>query len=142
MRVQAHRAGPAGEQYSAVQVEWKNDVARLIENPMTSDVLLRDVTEADLPIFFEQQRDGRQPDGRLSRPDPADRERPSRRNGPRSLRDDTVTKKAILVNGQVAGSVSALRPLVGANSKSPIGLARSIGAEGIATKALTAFWAT
>ncbi|HKA21153.1 MAG TPA: GNAT family N-acetyltransferase, partial [Blastocatellia bacterium] len=24
---------------------------------MTSDVLLREVTEGDLPIFFEQQRD-------------------------------------------------------------------------------------
>ena len=41
---------------------------------MTNDVLLRDVTEADLPIFFEQQDSAANHMAAFTAKDPADRD--------------------------------------------------------------------
>lgn len=69
------------------------------------DVLLRDVTEDDLPAFFGQQLD---PDANrmaaFTVEDPADREAFDAR-WVRILEDETITKKAVLFGGRIVGSV-------------------------------------
>ena len=105
---------------------------------MTSDVLLRDVTEADLPIFFEQQLDpAANQMAAFTAKDPADREAFTAKWA-KILGDDTV-KKAILVNGQVAGSVSAFVAPWSGELEVTYWLGREYWGRGIATKALTAF---
>ena len=105
---------------------------------MTSDVLLRDVTEADLPIFFEQQRDpAANQMAAFTAKDPADREA-FMAKWARILGDDTV-KKAVLVNGQVAGSVSAFVAPWSGQLEVTYWLGREYWGRGIATKALTEF---
>ena len=106
---------------------------------MTSDVLLRDVTEADLPIFFEQQRDpAANQMAAFTAKDPADREAFTAKWA-KILGDDTVTKKAILVNGQVAGSVSSFVAPWSGQLEVTYWVGREYWGRGIATKALTAF---
>ena len=106
---------------------------------MTSDVLLRDVTETDLPIFFEQQRDpAANQMAAFTAKDPADREAFTAKWA-KILGDDTVTKKAILVNGQVAGSVSSFVAPWSGQLEVTYWVGREYWGRGIATKALTAF---
>jgi RimJ/RimL family protein N-acetyltransferase len=106
---------------------------------MTSDVLLRDVTEADLPIFFEQQRDpAANQMAAFTAKDPADREAFTAKWA-KILGDDTVTKKAVLVNGLVAGSVSAFVAPWSGQLEVTYWLGREYWGRGIATKALTEF---
>ena len=106
---------------------------------MTSDVLLRDVTEADLPIFFEQQRDpAANQMAAFTAKDPADREAFTAKWA-KILGDDTVTKKAILVNGQVAGSVSSFVAPWSGQLEVTYWVGREYWGRGIATKALTEF---
>ena len=69
---------------------------------MTSDVRLRDVTEADLPIFFEHQRD---PDANQMAAFPARDRTAFMAHWTRILGDATIIKKTIVVDGQVAGTV-------------------------------------
>jgi RimJ/RimL family protein N-acetyltransferase len=106
---------------------------------MRSDVVLRDVTEADLPIFFEQQRDpAANQMAAFTAKDPADREAFTAKWA-KILGDDTVTKKAVLVNGQVAGSVSAFVAPWSGQLEVTYWLGREYWGRGIATKALTEF---
>jgi len=74
---------------------------------MRSDVPLRDVTEADLPIFFEQQLD---PDGNhmaaLTAKDPADRNA-FMEHWTMILGDDSIAAKSILLEGHVVGYVAS-----------------------------------
>ena len=105
---------------------------------MTSDVRLRDVAEADLPIFFEQQRDpAANQMAAFTAKDPADREAFAAKWA-KILGNDTV-KKTILVNGQVAGSVSAFVASWSGQLEVTYWLGREYWGRGIATKALTAF---
>jgi RimJ/RimL family protein N-acetyltransferase len=69
---------------------------------MTRDVVLRDVIEADLPTFFEHQRDpeAARMAGFTSREHAAFME-----HWAKILRDDTILKKAILYGGRLAGNV-------------------------------------
>jgi hypothetical protein len=73
---------------------------------LTSEVLLRDVTEGDLPIFFEQQLD---PNANrmaaFTARDPADWDAFTAR-WTRILGDETITKKTILFDGHVAGNTA------------------------------------
>src|SRR5215468_6012369 len=74
---------------------------------MTSDVLLRDVTETDLPILFEQQLDpAANQMAAFTAKDPADRAAFTAKWA-RILDDDSITKRTVLFGGRVAGSVSA-----------------------------------
>jgi len=105
---------------------------------MTGDVLLRDVTEADLPIFFEQQRDpAANRMAAFTAKDPADREAFTAKWA-KILGDDTV-KKAILVDGQVAGSVQSFVAPWSGQLEVTYWVGREYWGRGIATKALTAF---
>src|SRR5881628_3478475 len=72
----------------------------------TTEILLRDVTETDLPIFFEHQRD---PTANFmaafTARDPADRDAFAA-HWKRILGDDTVVVKTVLFEGDVVGSVA------------------------------------
>src|SRR6516162_10487947 len=74
---------------------------------MTGDVLLRDVTEGDLPILFDQQRD---PTANrmaaFTAKDPADRAAFTAKWA-KILGDDSITKRTILFSGQVAGNIGS-----------------------------------
>ncbi len=104
---------------------------------MTSNVLLRDVTEADLPIFFEQQLD---PEANqmaaFTAKDPADRAAFMAR-WTKILGDKTITIKTILVDGQVAGHV--LSHAWFGEPEVSYWLGKEYWGKGIATTALSTF---
>ena len=70
-------------------------------------VVLRDVTESDVPIFFEQQRDSaaNYMAGFTAR-DPSDRDS-FMKHWASILADNTVIAKTVLLDGDVAGSVAS-----------------------------------
>ena len=102
---------------------------------MKSDVLLRDVTETDLPIFFEHEidRDANQ----MAAVPVRDRETFMAHWREKVLADETVTAKTILFNGQVAGNIESWKQ----SGEQTIGywIGREYWSNGIATKALTEF---
>ena len=101
---------------------------------MTSDVRLRDVTDADLPIFFEQQLD---PDANRMAAFPARDRQAFTAHWTKILGDPTIIIKTILFDGQVAGNIVSFeqsgKPLVG------YWLGKEYWGRGIATKALSQF---
>ena len=74
---------------------------------MTSDVRFRDVVEADFPVLFEHQRD---PDGVRMAAFPSRDTDAFVAHWTKILGDETVTAKAIVVDGQVAGHVGSWGP--------------------------------
>src|SRR5829696_9254215 len=105
---------------------------------MTTDVLLRDVTEGDLPIFFEQQRDpAANRMAAFTAKDPADRAA-FMAKWAKILGDDSITKRTILFGGQVAGSVSAFVAPWSGELEVTYWIGREFWGQGIATKALAA----
>ena len=104
---------------------------------MTSDLLLRDVREDDLPIFFEQQLD---PEANymaaFTAENPADRDAfTSHWN--KILGDDATTNKTILFAGQVVGHIASFERLGKPEVSYWIG--KEYWGKGIATKALSVF---
>lgn len=101
---------------------------------MTSDVLLREVTASDLPIFFEQQLD---PDATQMAAFLARDREAFMAHWTKILGDETITKKTILFEGQVAGNIVSFEQfgerLVG------YWLGKEYWGKGIATQALSAF---
>jgi RimJ/RimL family protein N-acetyltransferase len=75
--------------------------------PETHTLLLRDLTEEDLPILFEYQRD---PESNhmaaFTSRDPDDREAFDA-HWAKILSDDSIDNRVILVDGQVVGSIAA-----------------------------------
>ncbi len=107
---------------------------------MNDEVVLRDVMDSDLPIFFEQQRD---PDGfwmaGLGATDPNDREAYMEMWA--TIRNSSHTiMRAILFNGQVAGDIVRFE---GEPGRLEVGywLGKEFWGRGIATRALTTFLA-
>jgi RimJ/RimL family protein N-acetyltransferase len=104
---------------------------------MTGDVLLRDVTADDFPIFFEQQMD---PDANymaaFTAKDPTDREAYLAR-WTRNLRDELNVWRTILYDGQVAGSVLCYEE--SGRREVTYWLGKPYWGKGIATRALAAF---
>jgi RimJ/RimL family protein N-acetyltransferase len=98
------------------------------------DISLRNVTEADLPIFFEQQLEPEA--GRMAAFPARDRET-FMEHWTRILGDETITKKTIVVDGQVAGNIVSFQQL----GEPQVGywLGKAYWGRGIATHALAAF---
>jgi RimJ/RimL family protein N-acetyltransferase len=100
-------------------------------------LLLRDVIESDLAIFFTQQQD---PEANhmaaFTAKDPKDREAFDRR-WHRILQDSTTVTQTIVYNQEVAGSVSRYRSALGLEVTYWLG--REFWGKGIATKALAMF---
>jgi RimJ/RimL family protein N-acetyltransferase len=101
---------------------------------MTDDVRLRDVTEGDLPILFEQQRD---PEANRMAAFPARDREAFTAHWTKILDDPTVTKKAILFNGEVAGNIVSFVQL--GTPKVGYWIGKNYWGKGIATKALSEF---
>jgi len=104
---------------------------------MSSDVLLREVTADDLPIFFEHQLD---PEANhmaaFTAKDPADRDAYMAR-WTRILGDETISSQTILFKGQVAGSVSTFEE--SGRREVTYWIGKQYWGKGIATSALEAF---
>jgi len=106
---------------------------------MTSDVLLRDVTEGDLPIFFEQQLDpAANRMAAFTAKDPADKAAFTAKWA-KILVDDSITKRTILVGGQVAGNIGAFVAPWSGQLEVTYWIGREFWGKGIATKALVEF---
>ena len=107
---------------------------------MTSDVRLRDVTGADLPIFFEQQLDpAANQMAAFTAKDPADRAAFTAK-WTKILDDDTAKRPSL----SAAGSRQRLR-LCGPRSgrlEVTYWVGREYWGRGIATKVRPSFWAT
>lgn len=104
------------------------------ESPVTSDVRLRDVTEDDLPIFFEHQLD---PDADQMAAFPARDRQAFMAHWTKILANGTVAKKTVLFQRQVAGNVVSFEQL----GKREVGywIGKAYWGKGIATQALSEF---
>ncbi len=106
-------------------------------NHGTGEVLLRDVEAADLPIFFDQQLD---PDANhmaaFTARNPTDRAA-FMEHWARILGDETITKRTIVVDGQVAGNVASFDQF----GEREVGywIGKDFWGKGVATRALSAF---
>ncbi|MEW6734250.1 MAG: GNAT family N-acetyltransferase [Acidobacteriota bacterium] len=98
---------------------------------MTSTVLLRDVNESDLPIFFEDQLD---PYATQMAAFPARDREAFTKHWTKILADETLIKKTILFNGEVAGNIGCFKQ----SGKQEIGywIGKKYWGKGIATQAL------
>lgn len=103
-------------------------------NNMNDSLLLRDVAESDLPIFFEQQRD---PEAASMADFPSREREPFMEHWTKILADKNVVVRTILFNGQVAGNILSFE----VNGKREVGywLGREFWGYGIATRALAKF---
>ena len=103
---------------------------------MANDIVLRDVTDDDLPIFFDQQLD---PDASymaaFTSKDPTDRDA-FMAHWARIRADETIINRTILCDGQVAGSVASFEDA--GQLEVTYWLGREFWGKGIATKALAA----
>lgn len=107
---------------------------------MANKILLRDIINDDLPIFFEQQLDQEANYmAAFTAKDPTDQEAFTK-HWHRILADETVILKTIIVNGQVAGSVSSYEEEAG-KPEVTYWLGKEYWGKGIATWALTEFLA-
>jgi len=106
---------------------------------MTSDVVLRDVVDNDLPIFFEFQLD---PDANhmaaFTAKNPTDREAFTA-HWEKILAAPTVIVRTIVTDGQVAGSV--LSYVEDGRPEVSYWIGRAYWGRGIATRALAVFLA-
>ncbi|MGH8495184.1 MAG: GNAT family N-acetyltransferase [Gammaproteobacteria bacterium] len=99
---------------------------------MAKVVLLRDVSEADLPVFFEQQLD---PDAVDMAAFPARGREAFTAHWSRILADETVTKKTIVFDGNVAGNIVSFEQ----SGEPHVGywIGKPYWGKGIATRALS-----
>jgi RimJ/RimL family protein N-acetyltransferase len=101
---------------------------------LKNEVLLRDVTEADLTVFFEHQLD---PDASRMAAFPSRDRQAFVAHWAKILADETVTIKTVIVDGRVAGNVVSWAQPGERNVGYWIG--KEYWGKGIATKALVAF---
>lgn len=101
---------------------------------LTRDVRLRDVVEADLPVFFEHQLD---PVANQMAAFPSRDRTTFMAHWAGILSDETVVTQTILVDGQVAGNVVSFEQFGAREVGYWIG--RQYWGQGVATRALAAF---
>ena len=101
---------------------------------MIDTVFLRDVTESDLPIFFEQQLD---PDATEMAAFPSRDREAFMTHWAKIMVDDSVILKTVLFNEHVAGNMVSFEM----SDKREVGywIGKEYWGKGIATKALTMF---
>ncbi len=117
----------------------ENDVDRNAVGAVTAGVVLRDVTDDDLLIFFEQELDqDANYMAAFTAKDPSDRAAFTA-HWARMRADDTVTVRTILCNGAVAGNVARYEQ--SGKPEVTYWLGKQYWGKGIATAALGAFLA-
>jgi len=101
---------------------------------VTTDVLLREVTEADLPAFFAHQLD---PEATQMAAFPARDRQTFMAHWTKIMSDATVNKQTILVDGRVAGNIVCFEEL--GDRLVGYWIGKEYWGRGIATQALSAF---
>jgi RimJ/RimL family protein N-acetyltransferase len=103
---------------------------------MTDNILLRDVQESDLPIFFEHQRD---PVANQMAAFPAREREAFMAHWTKIMQDENVILRTILFESQVAGNIVSFEM----SGEREVGywLGREFWGKGIATQALSTFLA-
>jgi RimJ/RimL family protein N-acetyltransferase len=101
---------------------------------LTSDIHLRDVTESDLPLFFEQQRDS---DATQMAAFPGRDRDAFMAHWTKILADETVPVRTIVLGGHVAGNIVSWE----LEGKRHVGywIGKDYWGKGVATKALSDF---
>jgi RimJ/RimL family protein N-acetyltransferase len=109
-------------------------MARHASDLPTSDLVLRDVTDDDLPIFFAHQLD---PEATQMAAFPARDWDAFMAHWNRIRRDATAMNRTILVGGQVAGNIASFEQ----DGRREVGywIGRTFWGKGVATSALAAF---
>lgn len=103
----------------------------------TNDVLLRDVTEDDLPVFFEHQLDpAANHMAAFTAKDPADRDA-FVAHWTKILADETISIKTILFEGHVVGHVAKFER--SGKPEVTYWIGREYWGRGLATQALSEF---
>lgn len=106
-------------------------------SPPAGRILLRDVTDSDLPVFFEYQLD---PDANrmaaFTTEDPSDRNAFAA-HWTRILGDETIVTKTILLDGRVAGNILSFEQ--SGEREVSYWICREYWGRGIATRALSEF---
>lgn len=107
---------------------------RIILFNMANNVQLRDVTNADLPIFYEQQLE---PEAIQMAAFPSREKESFMAHWTKIMADDSVLIKTILFNGNVAGNIVCFEQL----GEREVGywLGKEYWGRGIASQALTQF---
>src|SRR2546427_170776 len=109
------------------------------EIPQTTEIVLRDVAETDLPIFFEHQRDpAANFMAAFTSRDPADRDAFAA-HWKRILNDDTVVVKTIVFEGRVIGNVAKFVDREFGKPEVTYWIGKEYWGMGFATKALSRF---
>lgn len=101
---------------------------------MTDEIILRDVTESDLPIFYEQQLD---PDATAMAAFPSRDKESFMAHWAKIMADDSVILKTILFDSQVAGNIVCWEQ----DEEREVGywVGKKFWGKGIATMALAIF---
>lgn len=112
----------------------ENEMATRAPTALTIAIRLRDVTEGDLSIFFEQQGDS---DANEMAAFPARDRDAFRAHWAKSLGDATVTTKTVLLDEQVAGNIVCWER----DSKRLVGywFGKNYWGKGVATTSLSEF---
>ena len=120
--------------YSCLEHQQTQAYNSVKKTPMPNSVQLRDVTETDLPIFYEQQRD---PEATEMASFPARSRDAFMAHWTRIVADASVQIKTILFNGEVAGNIVCFEQL----GEREVGywLGKDYWGKGIATRALEEF---
>lgn|SRR5208337_4705877 len=106
---------------------------------LVDDVMLRDVEETDLPIFFEYESDPTPVYmAAFTAKNPADKDAFDA-HWKRMLGDETIVKRTILFDGHVVGSVASFIDQDFGKREVTYWIGREYWGKGIATKALSKF---
>ena len=119
--------------FVTMSINWQRRII-LSEILMISSVLLRDASETDLAIFFEQQLD---PDAIQMAAFPSRNREAFIAHWSKIMVDDSVVIKTILFNGDIAGNIVCFEQL----GEREVGywLGKEYWGKGIASQALTQF---
>jgi len=115
------------------KIALKRDIAAWEARPHGA-VCLRDVTEADLPIFYEQQRD---PEAAAMAAFPSREREPFMEHWAKIMKNETGLLQTILFDGQVAGNIVSW--VAGDQTLIGYWLGKEYWGKNIATRALSAF---
>ena len=112
---------------------------RVVSNPETYGIVLRDVRTSDLPLFFEQQLD---PEANqmaaFTTKNPEDRD-VFMGHWNKILEDETINIQTILFDGQVAGHILSYEDEEFGGPEVSYWMGKSYWGKGIASRALAAF---
>lgn len=104
-----------------------------------NDVVLRDIEETDLPIFFQYESDPAAVYmAAFTAKNPADRD-VFDAHWKKILGDETIVKRTILFNGDVVGSVASFLDQQFGKREVTYWIGREYWGKGIATRALSVF---